>query len=83
MQLSAAEFNAKHKVGDQLLYFPHGDELPILTVRVAGEAFLGQKMKPSVCVIGENGEGIVPLMLLSSCSQKQLDKIVMILDSNL
>ncbi len=81
------QFNAKHPVGTEVIYFPNGDCLPIVTTKTNGKAFYSPSkncvMVGLECLEGLNSDFLyAPIHKIETCSQDQFDDIVKILDRN-
>ena len=77
MELTSEQFNDQIPVGTEVLFFPNGDGLPILTARTTHQAF-DSNGKAHVAI--NRCEKVVPVWKLETCSQDQFDEIVKILD---
>ena len=82
MNLTVEQFNQQIPVGTEVLYFPNGDGLPIVTTRIQSEATqeLGTEVVNIEFLDSNNTHRTVGFAHIETCSQNQFDKIIKILD---
>ncbi len=86
MDLTIEEFNTQVPLGTEVLYFPHGDGLPIYTATVISKAFTKISFSYPVCGLrirtmdGDliSTEGFI--QDIEECTQEQYEEIRRILD---